>query len=138
MRDEQYESLLACCRAVRGNRYEVREGMLPWPEFPFDVHQFGMSVEVVEEDDEATPAMAATVQITLLTRMPDNTKSEVNNRVLNEMRQDTRDICELLAQAARSDGQSSVFLSVHKEPSITIGDTKNKLQGITRTLILEY
>lgn len=138
MLDEQLDSLIAACKAVRNGRYEVREGMLPWPEFPFDVFPFGLTVEVVEEDDEATPAMVATVVLTLVTRMPDNSKRVVKNRVLNEMRQDTRDICDILSQALKEDGLNSMFLSVSKGPSITIADTNHKLQGISRTLILEY
>lgn len=128
------------CRDMRGGAYHVRRGRVNWSKFPFDRYPLAISVMVPEEDLTTEP-VRATVTLELMTKMPDHSALEIDDEILDQMREDChilmRTLTELTVTNA-SGGLDNLFLGVQMLPSLEIADSEQELQGIEQPFIVEY
>ena len=137
MRLDVLDKVKELCRKASGGRYHVRRGTVAWNRFPFQTHKFGLSIEIPEEDD-AGQVTTASLTLTLMTRMPDHAEKTVDDTVLEKMRDDLRWIIASLIESTVSGDNDALLLSIEPLPCLEIADTEGLLQGVTRTIVLEY
>lgn len=139
------EEIKKVIREVRGGRYYVHRGMINWPKWDFKTYPFAVSLTMpmVDEDDPSNITIECTATLEMMCRMPDFTAGlrQVDDQVLDEMRDDHRWIADELQKIkfVHENGKSdSLFMGITRLPTIEIGDSNNELQGIQRSLVLEY
>lgn len=123
---------------VRGGRYKVRRGRINWLKFPFHTYPYGLAILVPEEDDGDSQPLAAKATITLeiICQMPDHSQDEVDDTVLEEFREDARNIAYKLALFKVND--EPICISVDRAVTIEMSDSEAELQGISASMIVAY
>ena len=125
-----------CCSEMRAGLYHVRRGRINWGRFPFDVYPMAISVMIPEEDLTTDP-VRATVSLELITKMPDHAAREIDDEVLDQMREDCQGLIQTLI-GLKTDNGDDLFLAVQMLPSLEIADAEQGLQGIEQPFIVEY
>lgn len=128
------------CRDLRGGVYHVRRGRVNWSKFPFDQHPLAISVMIPEEDLTTEP-VRATVTLELMTKMPDHSALEIDDEILDQMREDCQTLMSVLTSMTvenASGGIDNLFVGVQMLPSLEIADSEMELQGVEQPFIVEY
>jgi len=135
------QAIKDACQKVRGGRYFVHRGMINWPKFDFKnyPHAISLTIPMVDEDSPENVTIEATATLEMMTRMPDFSRvREVNDEVLDQMRDDHRFIADELQMTRLPGSRDPMFFNVTRLPTIEIGDSNYELQGIQRSLVLEF
>lgn len=123
------------CSELRSGQYHVRRGRVNWSKFPFSRHPLAISVMMPEEDLTTDPTRA-TISLEFMTKMPDHSQVEINDTILDAMRDDA---LQLLIRLSRLTGEKNpTVLSVEILPNLEIADADRELQGIEQPFIVEY
>jgi hypothetical protein len=132
------QAIRGLCETVRGGAYHVRRGRVNWLKFPFNRYPQAISL-MIPEEDLTTEVTKATVSLEFLTQMPDHSQPEIDDRIIDLMREDASAIMNgLVALTVAPSSKDSLFLAVQPLPSLEIADADRGLQGIEQPFIVEY
>ena len=136
------ESLRTLWLEVRDGVYYVRRGHIEWPGWRFDVQERAVAIKIPNETmfpiQAEKGAHRARVRFEVFSRLDEDPDREVNEKLMDEIRQDVREVVNRLL--ALREGNAPVVFRVFKETASLIEDYNSEawIQGVVAEFDVAY
>jgi len=130
-------ALKDACQKVRGGKYFVKRGVIPWAGFPFESFSRAISIQL-DTSDINKEALEGSGVLDFGTSLPgDDRYPSIDDGVMDEFYEDAVAIYEAVA-ASNPDGAGQPFRYLHFGKVAEQSDTDLKFQGILVPFTVGY